>query len=232
MQPCWEHLKAVSVSQLFGAIHEMNPMDLCPSSMTESLHGKKKKSADLIWNLLAGVLAEGKRVCWMSTSLLLLWKTSLALGQSWGSPSGWWEGKQMELVSLALLGEAELTAGINSWFPPVHMHTRVHTQDNLTTAEETSHVLVATSMVPAAPWSASSSLLHTPWSARLYPRGSAEMWNCTVKSSGHQHGSQKRGLGLSTGLSNLQPFPAAQLPGEVCLAVGNAVAIGRGVMVL
>ena len=51
----------------------------------------------------------------------------------------------------ALLGVAELTPGINNGFPPVHMHTCVHTQDNLMLAEEMSCASVATSMVPAAP---------------------------------------------------------------------------------
>lgn len=226
-------LEVVSVSQLFGAIHEMNLMDLCPSSMSESPHGKKKKKK--CWSHLKSF---GWSPSWGQESVLDVDESSPALKDipCSGAELGftvWMVGGEADgSCQSALLGEAELTAGINSGFPPVHMHTCVHTQDNLTTAEETSHVLVATSMVPAAPWSGSSSLLHAPWSARLYPRGSVEMWNCTVKSSGHQDGSQKRGLGLSTGLSNLQPFPAARLPGDVCLAVGNAVAIGQGVMVL
>lgn len=61
MQLSWELFKVVSVSMLFGAIHEMNLMDLCPSSMSESLHGEK--IADLTENSLPKVLAEGKSVC-------------------------------------------------------------------------------------------------------------------------------------------------------------------------
>lgn len=41
MQLGWEHLKVASEPNLFRAIHEMNLMDLCPSSSSESIHAKK-----------------------------------------------------------------------------------------------------------------------------------------------------------------------------------------------
>lgn len=55
-----------------------------------------------------------------------------------------------------------------------------------------------------------------------------EMWQYTVTSSGHQHGSWKGGLGFSHGLFTQQTFPAVSFPWEVCPVVGILVAVGQG----
>lgn len=105
------------------------------------------------------------------------------------------------------------------------LENHVHTQDNLTQAEE--HPISLWPQVPAVSWSASSSHLHKAvWSSNS--RASMEMWKYTVTSSGHQHGSWKRGLGLSDGLFTQQTFPAVSLLREVSHAVEILVAVGQG----
>lgn len=147
---------------------------------------------------------------------------SLALEQSCGPLSGMVGGEKNEICQAVLLGVAELNPGINNGFHPgkVCAHPgQPHT------GRRTSPVSVATGMVPAVSWSATTSHLHMPCDAQLKEiSGNVE---CTVASSGHQHGSWKRGLGFSDGLFTQQIFPAVLLPRKVCYAVGNLVAVGQ-----
>lgn len=127
-----------------------------------------------------------------------------------------------------------MTPSINNGFPPVRIHTHVDTQGNLTMAEERSHVSVVTSMVSAAPCSASSGALQALWYAQP---GSTwgDQWKCGNAQSdflGNNTGGGREGWDFSTDPSNPASFPSSPLPWEsvpchgklgVCSARGKQV---------